>query len=587
MNIPFLQTATFTGLVSTDEYYTSQEWKEAYDDSQVLYTNVQSSSANWNTAYNIATFYSQNSAILIEQTTFAQLTSLKASNQLNPGQLYIITDFELKWISAGLYDPEPYKSSGVIEPLIVQALSSNKLDVEAYSILHPQDIVYYDIDATDSYTWRDGGPRPISPPIPGIKGWITRRVDRVRNIDIGWDWRYIKANCCQFNIMSLPLYDAGTTYNRFDVVRSSNGKIYYSIQGNNLNQGFSTSWWLPVFGDNVIDINEYFPTLERGTSIGAPLFTITPILSTRTQLPTFGITPSQNTTIKSGFNNRITASITNVLIGGSFNNNYMNGTFTNNVLGDGFANNITYGFNTNCVTGIAFSQNIINGWIPNVFPEGVRYTTFKDNISNNIFSHRFFYNTVGNQTSNNVFASFIENNKFDDSFSNNRIGRFFRFNKIGYTFQNNIIDSNFLYNKIGDSFQNNIIEINFTYNTLSDTFTNNQVGSFFTYNDIKNDFVFNTIGTDFQGNVIGNYFINNNIGNIFQFNNIGNDFQNNTTSLNFIQTNIGNEIQNINFAGATHVYNSYDKSIFKNFDSIARLSYFNTNDQLVVTDPTA
>jgi hypothetical protein len=43
MNIPFLQDTTFTGLISTGNYGTSQDWSDTY-------TIVQSSSADWNSA---------------------------------------------------------------------------------------------------------------------------------------------------------------------------------------------------------------------------------------------------------------------------------------------------------------------------------------------------------------------------------------------------------------------------------------------------------------------------------------------------------------------------------------------------------
>lgn len=586
MNVPFLQTATFTGLVSTDEYYTSREWSKAYD---------------------IATFYSQNSAILIEQTTFSGLTSLKANNQLKPGQLYIITDFELKWIGLGLYDPQPYKSSGVIEPLIVRALSNNKLDVEAYSALHPEDTVYYDIDATNSYTWRDGGPQAASPPIPEFKGWITRRVNRTTNVDIGWDWRYIKANCCKFNIDTLPLYSASTTYNRFNVVRTSSDKIYYSIQNNNLNNGFSSAWWLPVFSENINVRNEYFPTFERGGGIGAPLFTIYPILSTRTQLPTFN-TPSIpiNVTIKSGFNNIFLAGgFKDIFIGNTCYNNYTIGSIQGLNAGDNFTNNILYGFNDYNTIGSNFSQNIINGSIVGVYPRSIYYCTFGNNIANNIINHGFFYNVVGDQMTNNVFASFIDNNKFDVITNNNRIGRFYRFNNTGKSFQNNIIDSGFQNNIIDNSCNNNTIGSSFSFNTIGSNFDNNNIGnscfynkfggscvsntlsSFFQYNDIANNFSFNNIDTDFINNNIFNNFTSNTVGVAFQLNNIQNDFQTNIISNNFVQNTIANNVSNIDFTGATHVYNSYDTTIFNNANSIIRLSYYNTNDQLVVTDPNA
>ena len=43
MNIPFVQNATFTGLISTQNYKTSQEWAQAY-------TLLQANSATWDVA---------------------------------------------------------------------------------------------------------------------------------------------------------------------------------------------------------------------------------------------------------------------------------------------------------------------------------------------------------------------------------------------------------------------------------------------------------------------------------------------------------------------------------------------------------
>ena len=52
-----------------------------------------------------------------------------------------------------------------------------------------------------------------------------------------------------------------------------------------------------------------------------------------------------------------------------------------------------------------------------------------------------------------------------------------------------------------------------------------------------------------------------------------------------------NNINNIDWLNAIptpiHVYLTYDCKIFKNSAEIPRLSYYNENDQLVITDITA
>jgi len=69
MNVPFLQNATFTGLISTKDYGTSESWYNANSFIQSASSNwentsttVQSNSSNWNNAYTTTTVYQTNSA---------------------------------------------------------------------------------------------------------------------------------------------------------------------------------------------------------------------------------------------------------------------------------------------------------------------------------------------------------------------------------------------------------------------------------------------------------------------------------------------------------------------------------------------
>lgn len=591
MNVPFLQNATFTGLVSTDDYFTSKEWSEAY---------------------NIATFYAQNSAILIEETTYSELTALKANNQLKTGQYYKITDFELKWRGQGLSDPDPIKSSGVIEPLLVTALSSNKISSQAYSMLHPEDILYYDVDATRSYTWGDF-PGPGGP-IPGIKGWITRRINVAQNIDIGWDWRYIRNNCCKFDISGISLYNSLSTYSVFNLVRTNTDKLYFSLINNNTNNSLnSTIAWSPV--TNYVEGDMYFPTNEAGMG---GLFNFAPILSTRAQLPTFttsfttsgaaaNITTTniRNIKIASGFNNIIDpTNFTNNnfgyncsynLIDSSFANNNTQNTFTQNIIGSFITSNeFANSFNKNTISWLAGTQpvsmrfcNFENFFANNLIcGSDFEYNIFKSGASDNKFSRGVYNNSFGQNFSRNNILRFTFNNVISDSCTDNNLGILFTSNKIENDFNNNNIGSSFFNNSIKNDFSNNNIGNDFSANVIDNDFIQNTIGNSFNNNTIKNDFSNNTIGMFFQNNVIGNYFQTNTIGSFFENSTVFNNFALNTTQNFFNSALIKNNIVGLDFTGATHVYNTYDKVLFLNSNNEKRLSYNNENDQLVITDPT-
>jgi hypothetical protein len=612
MNIPFLQNATFTGLVSTEEYYTSQEWSTAYD---------------------IATFYSQNSAILVQNTTFTELTSLKANNQLKTGQLYVINDFQLKWINRD--SVSTLLQSNTIEPLLVLALSSNTISHEAYSTLHPEDIVYYDIDARTSTTWNSGAN------IPEFKGWIYRRIDRLKNIDICWDWRYITNNCCRYNLDPVPVFSSTTTYSKGDVVKTTANKLYISLQNSNIGKPVtSVTWWrsaTPFNNDSIF----YYPTTETGASnFLETVFSLTPILSSRLGFPTFAefITENGSILYSQGSNIASRPEVKDIRIEGAGANNSYNMVFVTNsiqrafrsvLIGPGSFNNVVFGNNTNGIGGNAginniriggsFRGNFITNFFQNsIIGDNVQNNIFNMNFNNNIIENNFLSNIVnrslgiggdlfqrniirssctnnflGNATNNiiggsfgfNVVLNLISNNTFGESCSNN-IFNSTSFNKIGSVFSNNTTGISFSYNSIENSCTNNTFGTSFIYNTIGNLFANNIIGDNSRSNRLGSEVNGNTIGTNFSFNVVENTLTNNVIGNDFTDNVIRNDFIGNTIQNNFNSVTVGANTGGINFTGATHVYNSYDKQIFLGSNLTPRLSYFNEFDQLVVTDPT-
>lgn len=166
--------------------------------------------------------------------TFTELKGLATANELVKGQKYRITDYMTTYTQPVT---NATKSSGIIEVLQLTAITTNSFATECRSELYPQDIVYYDInDATEGFT----------------KGKIFRRIDTLRNNDIGTDWRHVK-------------YD-----------RSGVDKLLfrdYTVAKNNTIKETSlfncTGAW--SFKDNFIDVGLWkvdFPLNMQGNKIG-------------------------------------------------------------------------------------------------------------------------------------------------------------------------------------------------------------------------------------------------------------------------------------------------------------------------------
>ena len=114
------------------------------------------------------------------EVTYNELILLRDNNQLISGQNYLLTDYMTTY-------EQPFtglmKSSGVIEPLIITATDVNKLHNQCKSTLYPQDIIFYEITGDiGNYYGTEGF----------TKGKIYRRIDTLRNNDIGTDWRHVK-----------------------------------------------------------------------------------------------------------------------------------------------------------------------------------------------------------------------------------------------------------------------------------------------------------------------------------------------------------------------------------------------------------
>ena len=479
----------------------------------------------------------------ILNTTYSNLTGLIASNGLFSGQLYRISDFILKWNNQSNND-QTVKSGAVIEPLIVTALSKNKISHLAQSEAYPQDTIYYNIDASGSYSW---GSINNNAAIPNFKGWIYRRVDNLLNIDMPYDWRNITINCCKPDVSSVPNYSGNYQYNRLDFVKetgnnSNRGKLYYSIvTGNSGNALTNVNYWNPV--SNFVESGIYFPTDEITVPFVA-LFddynlndfkiVLQPIPSSRIQQPTFTstLTGLGTFSLNNVYNIKIEGGHSNLILGEYFYDNFIKDYFNYNIINSSFFNNIIGSFFSYNKIGSVFSNNKIG-----------------NNFSYNTIYDNFTYNIIGDYSSNNTIGTQFNYNIIGNSFAQNTVANFCGYNNIGGYFVDNIINPAFQTNTIGNNFNYNIIGYGFTNNSIQNSFYDNTIGVYFTYNTIANGFNQNTIGNIFHRNTAED------------------------------------AIGNIDFLNATHVYSGYNTTLFKNASLIERLRYFNSSDQLVVTNP--
>ena len=191
--------------------------------------------------------------------TYTQLKALADSATLVEGQSYKITDYQTVYTQP---ITNVLKTDAPIEPIIVTAVGVNKLHAIAKSITYPEDILHYDIGS--SVQVGTGTQEVIE---GATKGGITRRIDTINNIDIGFDWRNVKF--ARYAI-SQPQYNSATSYSIRNVVKNpANNDLYVSLVNSNLGNPITdgTKWLLLT----TISNGEFFGTQSGTQSEGLPL----------------------------------------------------------------------------------------------------------------------------------------------------------------------------------------------------------------------------------------------------------------------------------------------------------------------------
>lgn len=532
--------------------------------------------------------------------TYSELTGLKASNNLIPGETYKITDFRLMWWNQSVNNLTI--KSGSIEPIIVTAIGTNSIYSEARSAIHKNDIIYYDVDAISSNTW---GIWKKNTQIPNFKGWIYRRIDNQNNIDIGWDWRNITVPCRKVNVSSIPQWSSAGYIPQNYVVRYS-GKLYYSNQ--------------TIIGQ--------YTQIKPNDEISGVLFwePLTSFYEEYTYFPCIGNNPSfSEPDTDYGYSSELLYNLYLNKIYGQYwsilsytGQEIQQPTFTSNVTGSGYQyltgikniyinngfNNIFYHYPSNL--GVENDKQFPK--ISNIKINKAYINLISNNFSSNIFDNCGF-NTIGQFCQENNFSTLFNNNIQDQCTQNNgwfyknTIGYGYKLNNINFLYNNsigrdstvnqadslrsNIIGQSFYSNDIGNDFQWNTIQKLFQFNVIKNSFQFNIIGDECLYNNIGHNCNNNYLGFNFQYNTIKNNFTNNDMNIFFQYNNIENNFSNNFCYQNFQNNTIENNISGLDFELSTYVYEPYSKTIFRDISGNASLMYFNENKQIVVVDASA
>ena len=520
-----------------------------------------------------------------------ELNNLISINDLTCGSYYSITDYQTCYDRP---DYDKYKNpiavssssyvTGVTEPIIVLATSSNTLAVDAYQPSYPNDKIKYDV----TYTITESGNPAF--------GRITERIDEFGN-RTDYDHRNIT-----FKRYLLRTYDrlsplqgtvelqgdgtvVGTLTNftslssgQIIAIRNSNETFYEIVSISDDTSMIvtgetvtATGGGFQFFNANSHSYDSYYPNNIDGQS-DFNLYNTFEAITIDGCINTY-IGDHSKYYLNEGIGDFLLAN--NVLKDGRYENNTIGDSSYNNTFNDDCtANQIGYGFRNN-ITDDDFDENVIG--------------TF---FENNIITSNFYDNHIGNDFNDNIIIC--------SSFWRNQVGNDFRSNWLdgnwGFDFQNNQIGNQFNNNEIYKEFIKNVILNGYNQNNTWDAVEGNKIGNGFNGNQIYAPFRDNIINEYFENNTIGDSL---NIGSgSFYDNNIGNNFVNNTITGScfdniigdsFVSNIIGNDfrynqilypVSGSNFLTATHVYADYNCKIIKSDDSNLYLEY------LAVTTPT-
>lgn len=323
--------------------------------------------------------------------TYSELADLVNSSKLIPQQSYLINDYQT------IYDQPDFDSFGVpklvvptlsgsIEPLVVNAITTNELSTNAKSTIYPLDLIEYIFNSELT-------------PVMGVpnKGKIVFRQDDLNNKTY-YDSR----------VVLFKRYETSAGSGEFSVINdngeTSNNTLTFTDGSYNIQCD------LHIFGGLFGLPNNIFSAGCYNIQTGNDFYNNT-ILNILLNDTYFGDTAHDNVFLGGGYNNNVQ---------NSFNSNRFESAFQNNHIQNGFRSNVFTGVCTANSILSGFRSNIIGDFVFNTIGYDFAFNTIGSAINNKI-SDNFQQNTIGiNITNNNIFNNFI-NNTLDDNFQGNDI----------------------------------------------------------------------------------------------------------------------------------------------------------------------
>jgi hypothetical protein len=171
------------------------------------------------------------------EVTYDQLAGLIASSGLVPLQKYLIADYKTVHYFLDSYGNQHGINQGETEPLIVTAVSAQKLSSLAISAFYPADVIHYDPDPANfakDLSFVDSDYNLIE----GFKGVIYYRKDTVFNNSAGFDFRNFKFR--RWKIASQADWTAGD-YPKHQLVKGVDNAIYIALKATD--QQLSVNHW--------------------------------------------------------------------------------------------------------------------------------------------------------------------------------------------------------------------------------------------------------------------------------------------------------------------------------------------------------
>jgi hypothetical protein len=524
---------------------------------------------------------------LTRTLTHSQLLAEITAGTLHKGESITISDYATKH---NIQDGNTFLAeihTEIIEPLLVNAISNNKLDVRAKSVLFPKDVIHYDVAdilCEDVITARTGK--------------ITYRKDHLGN-ETHYDFKGVVFRRWKFDLSSFTPWVSLGTYTKGDKVTFNNNLFYCikTVTGSTDNPETANFNYVT---DNQRYLSWQTSTVGLGGDPVAEDAIQIPVSSTSMDFYTFsdatGAEKSEwfkdvligqhtfyNSIVFVETNSDQTFSVS--FKSGCYFMTFGNGNYSNTFGNDNSSN--TFGnYNSSNTFGNSNYYNTFgNDNYSNTFGNDNSSNTFGNN-SSNTFGNNNYSNTFGNSNSSNTFGNSNSYNTFGND-NSNTFGNGNYSNTFGNGNSYNTFGNNNYSNTFGNDNYSNTFGNGNSYNTFGNGNPYNTFGNSNSYNTFGNDNPYNTFGNGNSYNTFGNGNYSNTFGNSNYYNTFGNLDQNNVfTSIIIIKNTFKNDVTGteVDYRGATHLVGDYDCEISRRADGTAKLMYINNSDVVTVVN---